>query len=231
MGSRGYTEKIFAVGNNKTGTTSLQRFMSNLGYTVGNQGRTEDVAFKHRDSLVSNDFWRDLILEIETAQFFQDVPFSNPTILRQLVRRYPTACFVYTRRKAHSWYQSLVRHHARAAGFQISVDGSGVVQFDPLEVLEKLKAWKYRGFMGLDLVSQHFGFDVSEAPYERDRFIAFHLRHQENAMKILANYRAIFVDLVEEPVVAVAQLVDFLGRSQDTADDSLSMPHLNRAEE
>ena len=223
--------KIFGIGNNKTGTTSLLQFIKTLGFAVGGQGRSEDIAFKHLYSLMSHEFWQDLAPEIESAQFFQDVPFSNPIILRQLVRRYPTACFVYTRRKANSWYQSLVRYHARAAGFQISVDGSGVVQFDPLEVLEKLKAWTYRGFMGLDLVSQHFGFDVSEAPYERDRFIAFHFRHQENAMKILANYRAIFVDLVEEPVVAAAQLVDFLGRSQDTADDSLSMPHLNRAEE
>lgn len=221
--------KIFGIGNNKTGTTSLLQFIKTLGFAVGAQKRSEDIAFKHLYSLMSHEFWQDLAPEIESAQFFQDIPFSNPVILRELVRRYPDAYFIYTKRRPESWYQSLVTSHARAAGFQISIDSHGELRFDPADVIDKLESWNYRGFKGLDLVSQHFGFDVSEAPYERDRFIAFHRRHQDNAIKTLANSRAVFVDIIEEPQAAAREVVVFLGHSTGSTRGLPCMPHLNAA--
>lgn len=221
--------KIFGVGNNKTGTTSLEQFIRTLGFAVGAQGRSEDIAFKYLHSLTSHEFWQDLAPEIESAQFFQDIPFSNPVILRELVRRYPDAYFIYTKRRPESWYLSLVTSHARAAGFQISIDSHGELRFDSEDVIDKLKSWNYRGYKGLDLVSQHFGFDVSQAPYERPRFTAFHRRHQENAIKTLDNSQAVFVDIIERPQAAAREVAVFLGHSTESTRDLPCMPHLNAA--
>src|SRR5207249_2275253 len=66
-------QKIFCIGRNKTGTQSLKKAMSDLGYITGNQRKAEKLIdyYKIRDFKPIIDFCK-------TAQFFQDVPFSWP---------------------------------------------------------------------------------------------------------------------------------------------------------
>ena len=96
------TQKIFGVGLNKTGTTSLKLALEALGYRhLGRKPRL----FK---------FWKqgkfDEIFEwIEDYQSFEDWPW--PLMVPELLERYPDALFILTRRgNGTKWVESLKRH-------------------------------------------------------------------------------------------------------------------------
>ena len=104
--------KIFGIGNNKTGTTSLKQAMENLGYVIGNQR----IAEKMMNQWAVRDF-KNLIRYCHTAQFFQDVPFSKPYTFIVLDHAFPNSKFVLTIRDSpEQWYNSLTKFHAKKWG-------------------------------------------------------------------------------------------------------------------
>ncbi|MFW6275066.1 MAG: sulfotransferase [bacterium] len=104
--------KIFCVGRNKTGTTSLKVAMENLGFVTGNQ-RTAELLF---DDWAKGEFKR-IIKYCHTAQFFQDVPFSLPDTFKILDISFPNSKFILTVRDSpEQWYTSITRFHAKIMG-------------------------------------------------------------------------------------------------------------------
>jgi len=104
--------KYFCIGRNKTGTTSLKKAFEDLGYPVGDQA----VAEKLTDiSYFKGDF-SPIIQYCESAQVFQDVPFSWPETYKYLDRAYPGSKFILTVRDADQWYRSITRFHAKMFG-------------------------------------------------------------------------------------------------------------------
>lgn len=99
--------KVFVVGFNKTGTSSLEKALRDLGFKIGNQ-RTGELLF---------DFWADrkfdkIITFAKSAQAFQDVPFSLPYTFIHLDLAFPGSKFILTVRSSErEWYDSLVRYH------------------------------------------------------------------------------------------------------------------------
>ncbi len=104
--------KVFGIGRNKTGTTSLMTAMKQMGYVVGDQ-RTAELLF---DDWANNNF--DPIIDYcKTAEFFQDVPFSLPGTYKILDKAFPGSKFILTVRDSpEQWYESLTRFHARLWG-------------------------------------------------------------------------------------------------------------------
>lgn len=94
--------KVFGIGLNKTGTTTLNYCLRSLGYrhlthnakalTDWTQGRKDDV-----------------FALIDQYDSFDDWPY--PLMYRELHARYPEAKFILTvRRDAKSWLRSLKKH-------------------------------------------------------------------------------------------------------------------------
>ena len=109
---RGKT-RYFCIGRNKTGTTSLKVAFEQLGFVVGRQ-RTAKL-------LADEDYFAgrfDRILRYcETAEVFQDAPFSYPDTYREVDRAFPGSKFILTvRDNPEQWYQSLVSFHAKRFG-------------------------------------------------------------------------------------------------------------------
>jgi hypothetical protein len=103
--------KVFCVGYNKTGTTSIAKALSDLGLIVGVQRLGELLLhdWARRD-------FRRLFLYCRTAQAFQDVPFSLPFTFQALDQRFPGSKFILTMRDSpEQWYDSLT--HFLAAKF------------------------------------------------------------------------------------------------------------------
>lgn len=104
--------KIFCIGLNKTGTTSLEKEMMSLGYTVGNQMRGTRLI----DYWAKRDF-NPIIQLAKTAQFFQDAPFSYPYTFIAMDQAFPNSKFILTvRNNAEEWYNSLIRFHGKLWG-------------------------------------------------------------------------------------------------------------------
>lgn len=105
-------KKIFCIGRNKTGTSSLKKAMEEMGFIVGDQRKAE-LLF---DDWAIRDFRR-LIEYCRTAQFFQDTPFSLPFTYVVLDHVFPGSKFILTiRDNAEQWYNSLTRFHAKMWG-------------------------------------------------------------------------------------------------------------------
>src|SRR5688572_6677173 len=104
--------KIFCIGFNKTGTTSLQKAFADLGYSVNNQ----DVAERLLPDVASGNF-QNIIDYCESAEFFQDVPFSLPKVYLELDKAFPESKFILSiRNDADQWYHSLTTSHSRIFG-------------------------------------------------------------------------------------------------------------------
>lgn len=105
--------KIFCVGRNKTGTTSIHRIFSELGIPVGAQREAEQLA---------PDWGVGRYDRIEQyvrygGIAFQDVPFSLPDTFREMDERFPGSKFILTvRDSADVWYSSVVRFQSKLFG-------------------------------------------------------------------------------------------------------------------
>jgi hypothetical protein len=103
-------QKIFCVGCNKTGTTSLEVALRELGYIMGDQATAELLTIQYWGK---RDFRR-IIRYCYTAQAFQDVPFSKPYTYQALDMAFPNSKFILTvRDSSDQWYNSITRFHAK----------------------------------------------------------------------------------------------------------------------
>jgi len=201
-------EHVFCIGKAKTGTTSLAAALRSLGYQVGDQAEAELLI----DDWAVRDFRR-IVRHCESADAFQDVPFSLAYTYCALDQAFPGARFILTvRRTADEWFESLKRFH-------ISLAGSG-----GLPTPADLKALTYRqpGWIWKTFVLE-YGDDDSTL-YDRDRFIHNYEAHRQNVTEYFRHRpNDLLVLDISEPT-AMDSFSGFLGLNAD----GLAMPHLNR---
>lgn len=105
-------KKFFGIGYNKTGTTSLEAAMDELGYVVSYQIMSIEIMREWGQ----RDFKR-LIKYCKCGQFFQDIPFSKPYTFIVLDQYFPGSKFILTVRDSpEQWYDSLTSFHAKLWG-------------------------------------------------------------------------------------------------------------------
>lgn len=101
--------KVFCVGMNKTGTTSLARVLEQLGYWMGDQGRAERIA----EAWHRHDFSR-IIDYCRIYEAYQDVPFSMDFTYQAMDVAFPGSRFILSVRESPEvWLESLIRFHSR----------------------------------------------------------------------------------------------------------------------
>lgn len=201
--------KVFVVGFNKTGTTSMGAALDRLGYRVGDQSTSEllmhDWAKRRFDSII--EFAR-------TADAFQDVPFSLDFTFQRMDIVFPGSKFILTVRPSDKWYASLLGHHQRLLGI------------DRIPTVEDLRACTYRR-EGWLLEANQLIFGVRDADlYDRDRYVKRYERHND----LVVDYfqarpeSLLVVDLSMHD--AFSTIAGFLGKP---LPDGTRMPHCNRA--
>lgn len=159
--------KYFCVGRNKTGTTSLKKAFEDLGYPVGDQRIAEILADKYYRKGIFNP----IIEYCQSAQVFQDVPFSSSETFKHLDAAYPGSKFILSvRDNPEQWYQSITRFHAKKWG----KDGR-IPTADDL----KNATYIYKG-SPYNLIS-YFGTSDDD-PYNKEILIAHYNRHNQDVM-------------------------------------------------
>lgn len=205
----GRRPKVFCVGLNKTGTTSMGTLLTELGYRVGDQAEAELLlaAWRRRD-------FGPIIGYCRSADAFQDVPFSLDYTYQAVDAAFPGSKFVLTvRDDPETWYRSLVRFHSRLFG------GGSLPTASDLARAE----YRHRGWV---LESMTATFSVAEDQlYDPAVLMARYLEH--NAM--IERYFAarpqdlLVVDLGDEH--AFERVCRFLGKP----DPGIPMPWENRS--
>ena len=100
--------KIFCIGRNKTGTTSLRKAFEDLNFVIGNQRRAEKLLPQYKSGNINA-----IINYCKSAQVFQDFPFSYPETFKHLDKAFPNSKFILTVRDSpEQWYRSLTTFHA-----------------------------------------------------------------------------------------------------------------------
>lgn len=192
--------KIFGVGANKTGTTSLNTAMKELGFTVGYQGKAEGLIhyWAQRD-------FNPIIKYCHSAQFFQDIPFSLPYTYIALDYAFPNSKFILTvRDDEEQWYNSITNFHAKKWGRE-----------NRIPTQEDLQSANYI-YKGYPWEANRLIFDTPRSdPYNKELLIQFYKGHNREIIKFFRHRPndLLVVNVAEEG--ALKMLCDFLGVSSN----------------
>jgi hypothetical protein len=199
--------KIFCVGANKTGTTTVAAVFRSLGLRVGTQALAE---------LLLHDWarkdYRNIIRYCRFAEAYQDIPFSYPDTYRALDTAFPGSKFILTvRDDAEKWFESLTRFHTKIVGKNRLPTADDLREFP----------YRYRGFLWN---AMRLRYSEDEALlYDRDFYIQCYEAHN-NAVREYFKHRP--GDLLELNVAepdAMERLLAFLGYPYS----GQQMPHMN----
>lgn len=101
--------KIFCIGFNKTGTTTIEKTLKEFNFKLGNQIKGELLIFDWH-----NKDFKKIIKLCKTADAFQDIPFSLPNTYQVLDQYFKNAKFILTERdSSEQWYNSLTKFHSK----------------------------------------------------------------------------------------------------------------------
>jgi hypothetical protein len=188
--------KVFCIGYNKTGTTSVRVAFEELGYWVGNQ----PVAEGFITDWARRDFSR-IIDYCNTADAFQDIPFSLPDTYQSLDAAFPGRKFILTvRTNAEMWYRSLTTFHAK-------VFGGGKI---PTE--DDLARANYR-FEGWALLAMRAIAAFPEGdPYNKECLIQAYESHNARVQQYFRHRPTDLLTIDVAADVSYQRFCDFLGK-------------------
>ncbi|NIA69270.1 hypothetical protein HBA54_11775 [Pelagibius litoralis] len=200
--------KVFCIGRNKTGTTSLGAVLKKAGFLLGNQAAGESLIYDWGAGRF------DRIVDLcKSAQAFQDIPFSLPKTFEVLDASFPGSRFILSVRKnADEWYGSVIRFHTK-------IVGKGRV---PTPEDLKNFGYRHRGWIwnNMKLV---YGIDENTLYDER----IYKQHYDQHNEQVIEHFRQrpddlLVVNLSDEQ--AECRLGTFLGLSNFEG----LLPHLNR---
>ncbi|MGM0589755.1 MAG: sulfotransferase [Bacteroidota bacterium] len=192
IGSR----KIFGIGSNKTGTTSLEAAMRELGYVVGHQRTAENLI----DAWARREFKR-IVSYSKTAQFFQDIPFSKPYTFVVLDYEFPGSKFILTvRDNPEEWYNSLTKFHAKLWG----KDGRIPTKEDLQQATYIEKGWPWK--------ANRISYNTpDDNPYHKEILIQYYIDYNKSVKEYFRHRPNDLLVLNVAEVNAYQKLCDFLG--------------------
>lgn len=189
--------KVFVIGRNKTGTTSLMFALRALGFRVGDQRAAELLM----EDWGRRDFRR-LIRLVHTADVFQDVPFSHDYTFQALDQAFPGSRFILSvRDDAQQWYESVI-------SFSIKRFGLGRLptraEIEADDYVSKGWAWRTRELI--------WGPGLSDADiWDRERLVAHYERHNERVRNYFLHRPDDLLVLNVADPEAMQRLCGFLG--------------------
>jgi hypothetical protein len=206
--------KIFCIGRNKTGTTSLASFFTANGYNVGNQEHAELLL----QDWAKRDFRR-IIEYCNSAEVFQDIPFSLPDTYRALDRAFPGSKFILSMRSTpEEWYNSLVAHHARRFS---STAGEPPSEKDlqQFKYRRKYKGWLFSAQQAI------YGLPAVRL-YDKQAYMAHYEAHNADVLDYFKSRPSDLLVVNLSSRDAFERLCAFVGLDPAQA---APLPHLNRS--
>lgn len=178
--------KVFCVGRNKTGTTSLRVFFNSVGYRVAPQIEGEKLIYQSGFE-PDERFWR----WVEKYDVFQDAPFSWTWMLPHLIGRYPDAKFILSVRDESQRYYSLINHHLEHLGLPKTATTS--------QIIERMKADDYvaPGYFYAAYVKQNGVPSEDDPVYDEQHFRSTYVQHNATVRDSIPAAQLLEVDLSE----------------------------------
>jgi len=156
--------KVFCIGHNKTGTTTIKTALKDLGYILGNQAKAELLLNDYKDRNLKK-----VIDYCKTAEAFQDVPFSLYYTYVALDQAFPNSKFILTVRDSpEQWYNSVIKFQSKKFG----KNGNLPTKSDLLNAI-----YRYSGFV---YKTKNIYYGVSDEDlYNKDKLIDYYTTHNK----------------------------------------------------
>lgn len=205
-----HSRKVFCIGMNKTGTTSMAEIFRQLGLIVAPQRPAELLI----NDWAEGEFTALLHFVKYKGQAFQDIPFSLPGTYKVLDQNFSGSKFILTvRDSAEEWYASLTRFHARLFG-----DG----QIPTREQLERA-AYIYPGWTWM--AHQLIYHTPAEDPYQKESLLEFYEAHNRAVRDYFRGKPGSLLEVNLKHPNAAREISNFLS----TGKIIESIPHENRS--
>ena len=199
--------KVFCIGENKTGTTTIESVLASLGYKIGSQEKGESLlrAWAMRD-------FEPIVKLCKTADAFQDIPFSNDFTYEILDYKFPNSKFILTvRNNKDDWYTSMTRFHTK------------IVNKGRLPTMDDLKEFKY-SYKEFLWESNKFKYGIDENTlYDYKIYTDQYEKHNARVKEYFKNRKKDLLVLNVSDKDAIKKLFLFLGVKYSGE----IMPHLN----
>ena len=201
--------KVFCIGQNKTGTTSVEAVLKQLGYKMGKQEKAELLIH----DWAKRDF-KKIVKFCRSADAFQDIPFSNDFTYEILDYAFPDSKFILTvRNNKDEWFESIKRFHTKLIG------KGRLPTADDLKVF----SYRYEGWMWENMQMKYgidettlYDYKIYTEQYERyNQIVREYFKYRPDDLLVL--------NLADSD--AMKKLHDFLGFDFDGS----KMPHLNKS--
>ena len=191
-------QKVFVIGLNKTGTTTLKDTLNKLGYKIGDQRVAEILAIEWAETGDP----RKIINYCYTAEAFQDLPFSKPRLYRDLHKSFPSSKFILTHRNnAEQWFNSLVKFHSKRFS---SKPGHPPSERDLFNA-----CYRYKGFM-LDVFKLFYNFP-STPLYHKESYTSIYNNHINEVRAYFKDKPGKLLEINVAKKSDFTSLVQFLG--------------------
>lgn len=197
------TTKVFCIGRNKTGTTSLAKEFKELGFIVGNQREAEFLAKDY----IRNKFRR-IIRYCKRFEAFQDAPFSWKGTFKIIDKAYPNSKFILTvRDSSDQWYDSVVNFHSKLFG-----KGNVPTVKDLQNANYIYKGWIWEN------IKYNYNITELEDPYDKTRLIEDYEKHNKEVMDYFKDRPndLLVINLSEQG--AYKKFIDYLGVKSNKND-------------
>lgn len=210
---RSNSPKVFGVGLNKTGTTSLKVAMDNLDFKCGDQRIAEKL---FQDWKLRN--FNQIIEHCKSAQFFQDIPFSLDYTYILMDHAFPNSKFILTlRNDEEQWYESVVKFHSRKWG----KNGDIPTKEDLISSNYIYKGWAW------DVINATFKSPEND-PYNKDALINYYRQRNYEIQQYFKFRKDDLLILNIAQKGSYQELCEFLKKENN--DNKIEFPWENRTE-
>jgi hypothetical protein len=212
--------KIFCIGFNKTGTTTLEGVLRGYGYDLPDQ---EEQEARLTEACFRCDY-TELRRFVERYDAFQDQPFSQGETYAVVDALFPNSRFILSERDPEEWFDSMTRFHKK------------VFKLDSLQGLSEEDLvthsdYIYPGYSHASQKRMLTEFDGDQPVvrwdrlYDKDFYIAEYLARNRRIKRYFQNCleRLLVIDITRE--VDTRRLCEFLEIPKELVID---MPQFNR---
>lgn len=201
--------KVFCIGANKTGTTSMNYYLAAHGYKVAPQAPEELLI----EDWARRDFTK-IVSFCRPYEAFQDIPFSLPYTYQSLDQAFPGSKFILTvRNSAEEWYDSLVRFTQKRLKLSNLPSMNDLLEDN----------YRYRGF-NARVTSLIHGENVP--PFDKEIYMRWYQQHIADVLAyFLFRERDLLVVNLSDACAATL-INQFLSLPPNT---TVPMPHANRS--
>ncbi|WP_432409970.1 sulfotransferase [Rasiella sp. SM2506] len=165
--------KIFCIGAGKTGTTSIEKALFDLGYKMGNQSQGEMLLNDYSDRNFAP-----ILKFCKTADAFQDAPFCFKHLYVALDQTFPDSKFILSVRDSEEqWYNSFIQFQSK-----LFADGQRMPTVDDL----KNANYRYKGYVW-EVRQKVYGITEKDDPYDAQILKKYYQSHNNAILDYFRN--------------------------------------------